>query len=589
MRSIRNKLIITYLTLGMITVTIAGLFSFFLIIHNARQQEKEYLHAAARSIARQIEEFGRPTGLTPEKQGNIISGRSRFGGGIFSRAAGDHNFIPAPVEALSPEVHQQIQELADTASILHNIRIEVLTPRQELLVRSGESMSDFSGFQQPKQNGSGAGRMDFFYTQFTEILERNQELKEEIASYSDIDLNEIIILRKGQGIPNYNFNFQAEDKQRLLLPQFPAPFLFANIGNTAERAFLYPIGNAQLPSGFINISGGPNFTAGAVITARNSLLISSLAAVGIALFIGFAMGKKITTPIILLSRAAAKMADGDMNAKVDIKKQHLQPGKADEISALSIQFNEMADKIKTSFDTISKERDVLRLFMQDASHHLRTPVTALTTFNELLINTQDSISELPEQGKIKELLIDSRGQLARLRWIIDKLLNLSRLDSQVIQLDKQQVSIEHLIDQAWQSAVSASGNEAFYLEKSINSDCTAVFCDAAWIETAVANLFDNAIKYSRIQETSQDPVTVSVSRQESAILITVADHGRGMDAEQLTHIFERFYRGPTQGIQGTGLGLSIVWSIINAHEGTITAESNPGKGSKFHISLPDNL
>ena len=141
-RSIRTKLLLTYLALAMITVIIAGLLSFLLIIRNARIQERQYLHTVAKNLAGELEQQD----LLPDRQQGKTGipprqGWRRYGDGMFMRMMTAPDFSPAqgsPETRLSPETKRQIQELADAAGYLHNIQVQLLTPDQKLILRSAQ-------------------------------------------------------------------------------------------------------------------------------------------------------------------------------------------------------------------------------------------------------------------------------------------------------------------------------------------------------------------------------------------------------------------------------------------------------------------
>ena len=150
---------------------------------------------------------------------------------------------------------------------------------------------------------------------------------------------------------------------------------------------------------------------------RNAIFFSGIGALLVAVIAGFLIGRTITDPLRSLAGTARRMADGDLSARAGTARK-------DEIGDLARQFNGMAESLETSFRDLRAERDSLKRFVADASHELRTPITALATFNELL---QGSAAEDPAARQ--EFLRESQGQLARLQWITSNLLDLSRLDA----------------------------------------------------------------------------------------------------------------------------------------------------------------
>ncbi len=520
MKSIRNKLILTYLSLALLSVSFAGLLSFFLIIRNAKIQEEAYLLTTARTIAKQIETVGWKD-------------------------------------------HDQIQEIVDAAGFFQNVEVEVLDRNRNPYINSRRPNRGFLSFHFSLRNlndPEGSGE------QFRKMLEESKKLKELLEEKTEIDLDDFFILRKEGDISKFQF--------RMPMPHYQTPLREGPFGRDFShrregKKIVIPFGNGRQTPGFITVSGGPDFTTQAETTARNALIVSSLSAILISVLFGALIGNKITTPVILLSKAARKMSSGDLDIQVKV-------GGKDEIGDLARQFNTMAAELKKSFTTISQERDILKQFMQDASHHLRTPVTALTTFQELMLSPAGE-----EKEKREEFLTESLQQLEKLKWIINKLLHLSRLDSKVVRPEYGDVSTEQLIRKAWQSVYPLAEKKEIKLETSIGTEAATIRCDARWMETAFANLFENSLLLSP----SGSTVYVNTRIEEGRIGLRVRDEGPGIQPEDLPRIFERFYRAKENGTPGSGLGLAIVKSVVEAHGGTVSVESTPGEGAVFVITL----
>ncbi len=557
MKSIRNKLITTYLCLAMLTVSVAGLLSFYLIIRNAKRMEREYCVVSAEGIVQQL------------------------------------NYVD-----LSNE--KKLQEIADTAGFFQNVQVEILDSNKDTVIDSYSPQAGFFSFHFTVRNRNNLNAMDpkSIDEQLSRILEETREMKEEIEASTDINLDEYIILPKAVTVPKLQFQFQfpggIPGQGNIFGRDRPSGLSDTESIKDADGTVIRPIGNPVNPRGYVAVTGGPDFTTQAKATARNALIIASIAAICIAILLGILIGNRFTNPIVSLSRAAGEMAKGNLDTRVRVR------GK-DEIGGLGKKFNTMAEKLKQSFTTISQERDVLKQFMQDASHHLRTPVTALTTFNELLLS---QAGDDPE--KREEFLKDSSEQLGRLDWIITKLLHLSRLDSQVVQPESSNVDAAELIENAWQSVYPVADRNSVSLESDISPDSVKIRGDRRWIETALANLFENAVLHSPRGGTVSVKIvsskatgastggtasTAEASRDDTAppagmTEIHVRDRGPGIAPEDREHIFERFYRASGNKGPGSGLGLAIVKSIAEVHGGTVTVISEPGKGSDLILSLP---
>ena len=250
----------------------------------------------------------------------------------------------------------------------------------------------------------------------------------------------------------------------------------------------------------------------------------------------------------------------------------------DEIGQLARQFNRMADRLERSFRELMQERDTLRRFVEDASHELRTPVTALKTFNELLTS-----GDAMDGSDRKQFLLESRAQVARLEWIIKNLLDLSRLDGGLVSLDLKSHNPAEMVSASVQAVTPEAEGKGVGIQIKAESPGGSVTCDRRRIEMALMNLLDNGIKYSEPGQV----VEIGWKGGQAETTFWVKDQGRGIPSSDLPHIFERFYRSRDAVEEGSGLGLAIVKSVVSAHGGSTSVQSEPQKGSTFAFRLPD--
>jgi len=236
---------------------------------------------------------------------------------------------------------------------------------------------------------------------------------------------------------------------------------------------------------------------------------------------------------------------------------------------------------------VKRLENVRRDFVANVSHELKTPIASIKGFVETLL---DGAAEDPADRR-RFLDIVAR-QADRLASIIEDLLALSRIEQseEAGNLPRDPVAIADLLAAVVADCQPRAADRAIRLELSC-PDALVAAVNAPLLEQAVINLVDNAIKYS-------DPGrTVRLSADEepagpaggAAVRIVVQDEGRGIDAEHLPRLFERFYRvdkARSRKLGGTGLGLSIVKHIVQAHDGTVAVQSEPGVGSTFTIRLP---
>jgi two-component system sensor histidine kinase MprB len=256
-----------------------------------------------------------------------------------------------------------------------------------------------------------------------------------------------------------------------------------------------------------------------------------------------------------LTRAAERIAaTRDLRSRVG-------DGRSDELGRLAKTFDVMLDALATSVDA-------QRQLVADASHELRTPLASIRTNLEVL--------ELDEGMPLEErrrILADAVGELAEMTHLIEELVELARGEQHALELDRVR------LDDVVREAVTASARRVPAIRFDAHLDPTLVQGSAQALTRAVANLLDNAGKWSPAGAV----VDVTVANGE----VTVRDRGPGIDESDRPHVFDRFYRSAaSRTLPGSGLGLAIVRQIAEAHGGSVTVETAPGGGSLFRLRLP---
>jgi two-component system phosphate regulon sensor histidine kinase PhoR len=240
----------------------------------------------------------------------------------------------------------------------------------------------------------------------------------------------------------------------------------------------------------------------------------------------------------------------------------------------------MADRVEESVEMIRRDRDRSRDFLADVSHELRTPIAALRTFNELL---KERAGEDPVARA--EFLESGGQQIDRLDWLATNLLELSKLDSGLVLLDLRPDDLRAALESAVEQADGSARKRGVTLTVHLPDRPIRIRHDPQRIGQVVSNLLLNAIKFTP----RGGQVDVSLAAAQDGARIDVVDSGVGIDASEMPHIFERFYRGSRANearSSGSGLGLAIVRSIVDMHGGTIVVESRIGQGSRFTVNLP---
>jgi len=293
------------------------------------------------------------------------------------------------------------------------------------------------------------------------------------------------------------------------------------------------------------------------------------------LFIALASRKVITVglrPLATVEATAERIAEGDLTARLP----DLKP--TTEVGRLVNTLNTMLGRIEESFAARVESESKLRRFVADASHELRTPITAIRGFAEL--HRQGAVAG---EEKTKELIGRIESESMRMGSLVEDLLLLARLD-QSRQMKSEPVNLSELVLDAVESARAAGPNHPVSFNKS--DEEIYALGDNDRIHQVVANLLANA----RTHTPAGTKIDVSVFQSEDGVRIRIADDGPGLSEKDQAQIFERFYRAdPSRvrtGGEGTGLGLSIVEAVMRAHAGEVSVESELGKGAAFTLFFP---
>ncbi len=278
-------------------------------------------------------------------------------------------------------------------------------------------------------------------------------------------------------------------------------------------------------------------------------------------------------PLEDLVDASERLAGGDLSTRVAV-------GGLSETATLGNAFNEMAQQLEK--DAAERERlDRLKdEFVLTASHELRSPLTSVQGFAELLMLERERMT--PKQVETVEIILDNCRHLGRL---LNDLLDIARADAGRLALRREPTELAPLIDDAVRTMRAQTEIAKQTLTEHLEPGLPLVDVEPDRIRQILINLLTNAHEYS------PEGASVQVSARPfgNEVEIAVSDNGPGIPDAQLEHIFERFVRGDaglTQRVGGTGLGLAISRSLVELHGGTIRVESTVGRGSTFSFRLP---
>lgn len=296
----------------------------------------------------------------------------------------------------------------------------------------------------------------------------------------------------------------------------------------------------------------------------NVIAVGLATAVIIWILIGIFFTLSITRPLVRMIDATHRMARGDYGVRV-------QTSGSDEIGRLATSFNSMAEQIQRS-------NQVLKDFVANVSHDLRTPLTVISGFSQAQIDgaadPSDAASVIHEEAD-------------KMQRLVDDLLQLTRLESGLMRLERRSIVAQDFLDQIVERVIGASGGRALpSLHVRVAPDLPALDADPVQLERALRNLIGNAIDYT------PPSGSVTVSAQGAGrgwVEIGVSDTGAGIAPEEVSRVFERFYRSDRSRERAhghSGLGLAIVREIVEAHGGRVAVESRPGAGTTFRFTVP---
>jgi signal transduction histidine kinase len=318
------------------------------------------------------------------------------------------------------------------------------------------------------------------------------------------------------------------------------------------------------------------FSAQLMFASDHDLLLAIvllLFAGGIAMILGYFFSGTVTERIQSLRGAAEKIAGGNLETRVPVTGR-------DELSTLAHTFNQMAEQLQTA-DQKQRELETMRRdLVAWASHDLQTPLTSMRAILEALA---DGVVDDPEM--VKRYLVTAQKDVMSLSALIDDLFQMSQLDAGGFPLNRTKSSLGDLVSDTLESFSELAYRESVRLEGRVEADVDPVQMDTQAIGRVLNNLIGNALRHTR----AGGEIMVQAQRASQRVEVSVRDSGEGIRAEDIPHIFERFYRGEksrNRGTGGAGLGLAIARGIVRAHGGDIRVESDIGKGTTFTFTIP---
>jgi len=348
-----------------------------------------------------------------------------------------------------------------------------------------------------------------------------------------------------------------------------APILFGGSGARSTRSLSMPITGSG--GAYVQISEAPASGRDALISAVQAWILAAALAVAAAALAGYLVASRIARPVVALTAASDRMAEGDLGARAEVDRN-------DEVGRLAESFNAMAGRIQGTVTT-------LRRFVADAAHEIGTPLTALRADLELAQRTATGADERRYVDRALE-------QAQRLEALSASLLQLSRLEAGDAS-EAGPVDAAQLARQAADAVASKAEQAGVELRLDIAAGPLLVRASTAELQTVLANLLDNALKF-----TPEDGAVTLAARRAGAgataagaqspapVVLSVADTGVGIPTAEQAEIFGRFHRARNvAAYPGNGLGLAIVKAAVERCGGEVTFTSSQA-GTEFRVTLP---
>ncbi len=322
------------------------------------------------------------------------------------------------------------------------------------------------------------------------------------------------------------------------------------------------VGYLLLPTGSRNASvGSPEHQF--ISRIRSALLFAALVALIVAVVLGLLLFRSIVAPLKALTTASRAIAAGDLGVRAAVEGE-------DEIAQLAQAFNQMAESLQ-------RAEQARRNQTADIAHELRTPLTILQGTLEAMV---DGIYPLDRDNVLTAL-----AQVKTLKRIVEDLRLLTLSDAGELQLQRLPLDLTAFLPHFLEGYRQTASEKAIELALDVAPALPSVLADRDRLAQILTNLLGNALRYV----SHGGKITIRAWREDPWVKIAVIDNGPGIPADELPHIFERFWRGDKarrRDTGGSGLGLAIVKSLVEAHGGQIEVESEEGRGTTFIFTLP---
>ena len=254
-------------------------------------------------------------------------------------------------------------------------------------------------------------------------------------------------------------------------------------------------------------------------------------------------------------------------------KLNIEENTEDELSILKNELYKITIKLKEVAENSQKDKTTLKDSLSDISHQIKTPITSILIMLDNILSDEN----MPEDIK-KDFIKDIKREIVNIKFLVESILKLSKIDSNSIKFIKKEVFIKDIINEAVKNVSMLSELKNIEIIVS-GDDSIKTICDLKWQVEAITNILKNCIEHSY----ENKKIYINYNQNNMYTELKIEDNGTGIDAKDLPHIFERFYKGKNSSSDSVGIGLALSKSIIESNNGYIQVDSELNKGTTFII------
>lgn len=330
------------------------------------------------------------------------------------------------------------------------------------------------------------------------------------------------------------------------------------------------LGDSDNSAQYLRISQDKSQYYIAVASIRHIIYAGMFFSIAAVIVVSFLFARYIAAPILHLNAAALDIARGNLDRKINLKRN-------DEFGTLADSLNHMARTLRADNEKLKRLNMKQNQFFADITHEVRNPLHTISGALEML-----ELENLSPDKK-KQYMVTAQKQIKRVARLFEDIKTLQRYDFDESFINRKEFDLNDLVKEVEHAYQPIAHKKGLELDTTNTFSCI-VDADPDKMEQVLDNLVSNGIKY-----TQTGKVEISFERKGETVEVSVKDTGTGIGREHLDRLFDRFYRtdkARSRDKGGTGLGLSVVKGILNAHQTDIKVESEIGEGSRFYFNLP---